>query len=109
LAKQAIIDRFHVQLFAYFLNKLKSTPDGMGGTLLDNSLYLYGTGLGNSDVHAHHDLTAVLAGGKDILKGGRHVIYPHDTPLSNLLVSMLDKVGVHVPSIGDSTGKLPGV
>jgi hypothetical protein len=109
LAKQAIIDRFHIQLFAYLLNKLKSTPDGAGGTLLDNSLFLYGTGLGNSDVHAHHDLHTVLAGGKDILKGGRHVIYPHDTPLSNLLVSMLDKVGLHGRTVGDSTGALPGV
>jgi len=109
LAKQAVIDRFHVELFAYFLNKLKSTPDGAGGTLLDNSLYLFGTGLGNSDVHAHHDLNIVLAGGKDILKGGRHVIYPHDTPLSNLLVSMLDKVGMHDRIIGDSTGKLAGL
>jgi hypothetical protein len=109
LAKQAIIDRYHVQLFAYLLNKLKSTPDGAGGTLLDNSLFLYGTGLGNSDVHAHHDLHIVLAGGKDILKGGRHVIYPHDTPLSNLLVSMLDKVGLHDRTVGDSTGPLAGV
>ena len=57
LAKQAIIDRYHVTMFAYLLGKLKSTPDGAGGTLLDNSLFLYGTGLGNSNVHAHHDLT----------------------------------------------------
>lgn len=109
LAKQAIVDRYHVELFAYMLNKLKSTPDGEGGTLLDNSLFLYGTGLGNSDVHAHHDLNIVLAGGKDILEGGRHIVYPHDTPLSNLLVSMLDKVGLHGRSIGDSTGPLAGL
>jgi len=109
LAKQAVSDRYHVQLFAYLLDKLKSTPNGTGGTLLDNSLFLYGTGLGNSDVHAHHDLHIVLAGGKDILKGGRHVKYPHDTKLSNLLVSMLDKVGLHDRTIGDSTGPLAGV
>jgi uncharacterized protein DUF1552 len=109
LAKQAIVDRYHVQLFAYLLGKLKSTPDGAGGTLLDNSLFLFGTGLGNSDVHAHHDLNIVLAGGKDILQGGRHVIYAHDTKLSNLLVSMLDKVGLHDRTIGDSTGTLAGV
>jgi len=109
LAKQAIIDRYHVELFAYLLKKLTSTPDGLGGTLLDNSLFLYGTGLGNSDVHAHHDLHIVLAGGKDILEGGRHITYPHDTPLSNLLVSMLDKVGMHDQTIGDSTGTLVGL
>ena len=108
LAKQAKIDLYHTQQFAYLLEKMRSIQDG-DGTLLDHSLMLYGTGLGDSNVHAHHDLCLVPAGGKGALKGNRHVIYPHNTPMSNLLVSMLDMAGIPDQKVGDSTGHLTGI
>jgi hypothetical protein len=95
-----------VQTFAYLLEKLKSTPDG-DGNLLDHSLILYGSGLGDANVHTHHELpTAVLGGGAGRLKGGRHLNYPKDTPLNNLLVSLLDMAAVKTESFGDATGQL---
>jgi len=106
IAKKAKIDLYHVQLFNYFLEKLKATPDG-DGSLLDHSLIMYGGGMGNGNLHRHTDLPCVLAGklgGK--FQTGRHLAYPENTPMSNLLVTILDKVGVHVEKLGDSTGSL---
>jgi len=97
---------YHVQLLNYFLEKLKATPDG-DGSLLDHSLIMYGGGMGNGNLHRHTDLPCVLAGklgGK--FQTGRHLAYPENTPMSNLLVTILDKVGVHVDKLGDSTGSL---
>ncbi|MGH9629970.1 MAG: DUF1552 domain-containing protein, partial [Bryobacteraceae bacterium] len=106
LAKVARINAFHVSLFAYFLEKLKSTPDG-DGSLLDHSLYLYGSGMGNPDVHDHVNLPILVAGGgAGTLKGGRHIKYAEPTPLANLHLTLLDKVGVHLDSFADSQGKL---
>ena len=106
IANVAKIDAYLVRTFAYFLQKLKDTPDG-DGNLLDHSLILYGSGLGDANVHTHHELpTAVLGGGAGQMKGGRHLNYPKDTPLNNLLVSLLHKGGVRTENFGDATGEL---
>jgi hypothetical protein len=106
IANVAKIDAYLVETFAYFLQKLKDTPDG-DGNLLDHSLILYGSGLGDANVHTHHELpTAVLGTGGGQLKGGRHLNYPKDTPLNNLLVSLLHKGGVPTENFGDATGEL---
>jgi uncharacterized protein DUF1552 len=106
LAKLAKINAYHVSLFAYFLDKLKSTRDG-DGTLLDNSLYLLGSGMGNPDVHDHRQLPILVAGGAGgRLKGGRHINYKEPTPMANLLLTMLDKAGVAMDKFADSTGKV---
>jgi hypothetical protein len=102
----AVLNRYHVGLLAYFLNKLKSTPDG-DGTLLDHAVVLYGSGLGDGNQHDHRDLPVVLAGGSSgRLKGGRHVNNPKDTPMSNLLLAVLDLFDVSVDKFGDSNGKV---
>ena len=93
-------------MFASFLEKLRSTPDG-DGNLLDHTMLLYGAGLSNPNEHSHIDLPlALVGGGTGRLDGGRHLQYPIDTPVANLLLSMLDKVGVEVEQFGDSTGRL---
>jgi hypothetical protein len=106
LAKVAQINAFHVSLFAYFLEKLKNTPDG-NGSLLDHSVYLYGSGMSNGDKHDHVNLPILVAGGgAGRLKGGRHVRYAEPTPLANLHLTLLDKVGVRLDSFADSSGKV---
>ena len=106
IKKLAKINAFHVSLFAYFLKKLKTTPEG-DGTLLDNSLLLCGSGMGNPDVHDHVDLPILVAGGgAGTHKGGRHIRYAKPTPLANLHLSLLDKAGVQLDSFADSNGKL---
>ncbi len=101
------IDTYHTQLLAYYLGKLKATPDG-DGTLLDHSMVLYGSSICDGNAHTHHDLPLVLAGGAGgKIKGGRHIRYTKETPMNNLLVSMLDLSGVPgVEHFGDSTGKI---
>ena len=107
LSKYAKLNTYQTELFAWFLEKLQSTPDG-DGTLLDHSLFLYGAGLSNPNLHAHYDLPlAVVGGGAGGMKGGRHMVFKAETPMTNLLLTMLDKVGVHAETLGDSTGKLP--
>jgi hypothetical protein len=107
LARVAKINAFHVSLFAYFLDKLKSTRDG-DGTLLDHSVYLYGSGMGNPDLHDHVNLPILVAGGgAGKMKGGRHIRYAEPTPLANLHLTLLDKVGVKLDSFADSNGKMP--
>ena len=106
LAKLAKINGYHVSLFAYYLEKLKSTPDG-DGSLLDHSVVMLGSGLGNPDVHDHLNLPIVVAGGAGKLKGGRHIKYEQPTPLANVHLTMLNLVGVNVESFGDSNGKVP--
>jgi hypothetical protein len=106
LAKIAKINTFHVALFAEFLEKLKSIPEG-DGSLLDNTVYLYGSGMGNSSLHDHENLPILVAGGAACgMKGGRHIQYNDGTPLANLHLTLLDHVGVHVDSFGDSKGKI---
>jgi hypothetical protein len=106
LAKCAKVNAYHIELLARFADKLKATPDG-DGTLLDNSMILQGSGLSNSDQHSHIDLPLVVVGGAGgRLKGGRHLRFPKDTPMNNLHMAMLEKVGVPVERLGDSTGKI---
>ena len=107
LEKLAKINTFHMQQFAYFLDKLQSAPDG-DGTLLDHSMLIYGSGISDGNIHFHMDLPIIVAGGGGgTLQGGRHLRYANDTPLTNLYVSVLGKLGVPVEQFGDSTGKLP--
>jgi hypothetical protein len=107
MERVAKINAFHVSLFAYYLDKLKSTPDG-DGTLLDHSLLLYGSGMGNPDVHDHVNLPIVVAGGAaGRVKGARHLRYKEPIPLANLHLTLLDKAGVRLDSFADSTGKIP--
>ena len=106
IAKVAKINQFHVSLFAEFLEKLKSTPEG-SGSLLDHVLYLYGSGMGNPNVHDHVNLPIIVAGGAaGHMRGGRHIQYKDATPLANLHLTLLDKVGVRVDSFADSDGKV---
>src|SRR5579872_1242692 len=104
--KFALINKYHVEMLAYFLDKLKSTPDG-DGNLLDHSMVLYGSSMSNGNQHDHDPLPVVLAGGASgQLNGGRHMTYAPHTPMSNLLLTMLDKLGIQADKHGDSTGKL---
>jgi len=106
IAQVAKINTYHSTLFGRFLEKLKATPDG-DGSLLDHSLYLYGSGMGNPSLHDHEDLPIVVAGGAATgLKGGRHLRSEKPTPLANLHVTMLDRIGVHLDSFKDSTGRV---
>src|SRR5216117_2517859 len=106
IARMAKINAFHVSLFAYFLEKLKSTPEG-DGCLLDHGLYLYGSGMGNPNVHDHVNLPILVAGGgAGRVTGGRHIRYAEPTPLANLHLTLLEKVGVHLDSFADSKGKI---
>jgi hypothetical protein len=106
IAKVAKINRFHVSLFAEFLEKLKATPEG-NGSLLDHVLYLYGSGMGNPNVHDHVNLPIIVAGGAaGNMRGGRHIHYAEPKPLANLHLTLLDKVGVRLDSFADSDGKM---
>ncbi len=95
------INSYHVQQFAYFLGKMKSTADG-DGSLLDHSLIVYGSGLSDGNRHEHDNLPILLAG----KSGGRHITYPAETPMNNLHLALLDRVGVHIDSLGDSSAEL---
>ena len=106
VAQKARIDTYHVEMLAYLLEKMQATPDG-DGSLLDHSLIMYGSGMGNGNLHRHNDLPTLLAGklsGK--FKTGYHYDYKLDTPMSNLLVTILDRAGVPIEKLGDSTGPL---
>ena len=106
IEKVAKINCFHLEQFAYFVDKLKSTEDG-DGTLLDRAMVVYGSGLADGNQHTHNDLPVVLAGtGNGALRPGRHVQYPNETPMTNLYVAMLDHMGITPEHIGDSTGEL---
>ncbi len=107
VSQKARIDTYHVQMLAYLLEKMQATPDG-DGSLLDHSLIMYGSGMGNGNLHRHNDLPVLLAGklsGK--YKTGYHYDYKLDTPMANLLVTILDRAGVPIEKLGDSTGPLP--
>ena len=105
LEKCTKIQVHHVTLFASYLEKLQNISDG-DGSLLDSMVILFGSGLSNSDRHTHGPLPTVVVGGRSSsIKGGRHLLYPEGTPLTNLHITLLDKVGVPVDRFGDSTGK----
>jgi hypothetical protein len=106
VAKIAKINTYHVSLFSEFLQRMKATPDG-DGSLLDHSVYLYGSGMGNPSLHDHENLPILVAGGAATgLKGGRHIRYEKGTNLANLHLTLLDRVGIHLDSFGDSSGKI---
>jgi hypothetical protein len=102
----AVLNRYHVGLLTYLLGKLQSTPDG-DGTLLDHSMILYGSAMGDGNQHNHYPLPIILAGGASgKLKGGRHIRNTPETTMSNLLLAMLDKLGIPTEKFGDSTGMI---
>jgi hypothetical protein len=106
IEKVTQINEFHIKQFVYLLEKLKTTPDG-DGTLLDNSMIVYGSALADGNQHQHFNLPTVLAGrGRGSLHPGRHIRYAEETPVANLFVSMLDRMDVPVESFGDSSGRL---
>ncbi len=109
IARMAKINAFHVSLFAEFLGKLKATSDGEG-SLLDHSLLLYGSGIGNPNIHDHTNLPILVAGGGATgLKGNRHLRHARPTPLANLHLTLLDRVGVQLDRFADSQGKIDGL
>jgi len=110
IATYAKINQYHVKCLAYFVDKLKRTPDG-DGSLLDHSLILYGSNMGDSNQHLHYDVPHILIGGASgQIKGNRHLAYPAKTVTSgNLLLSILELYGIHKDNIGDSTGRLSGL
>ena len=106
VAKIAKINTFHVTLFSEFLQRMKATPEG-NGSLLDHTVYLYGSGMGNPSLHDHENLPILVAGGAATgLKGGRHIKYEKGTNLANLHLTLLDRVGVHLDKFVDSTGRV---
>jgi hypothetical protein len=106
IAKLQKVDEYHVKAFAYLVDRMRATPDG-DGTLLDHSMLLYGSSIRDGNIHDHSDLPLVLAGGKSAnITGNRHIQYKPETPMTNFLLTMLDKVGVPVETLGDSTGKV---
>ena len=106
VAKKAKIDAYHLELFGNFLERLRSTPDG-DGNLLDHSMFLYGSGMSNGNLHTHENLPILLAGGAaGRLKGGRHIKMTKYTPLSNLMIALLDKAGVPTDHFGESSGRI---
>ena len=107
--KLRAINRFHVEQFAHLLGRLRSISEG-DGTLLDRSMILYGSGISDGNAHSHDDLPILLAGkANGTIRPGRHIQYPRETPLTNLYLSMLDRIGSPVDSFGDSTGPLPAL
>jgi hypothetical protein len=109
IAKVAKINRFHVSLFADFVQRMQAIPEG-DGTLLDHSLYLYGSGMGDPNVHDHQNLPMLVAGGAaGKMRGGRHIRFEQPTALANLHLTLLDKVGVRIDSFADSTGTIDGL
>jgi hypothetical protein len=105
-AQKARIDTYHIQVLSYFLDKMRATPDG-DGSLLDHSLIMFGSGMGDGNLHRHSDLPVILAGklhGK--FQTGYHFAYEPDTPMANLLITVLDSVGIPIEKLGDSTGQL---
>src|SRR5213075_825760 len=107
--KIAKINRFHASQFAYFIQKLKSIREGEG-SLLDNCMIVYGSGFGDGNRHNHDNLPVLLAGkGGGTIQSGRHLRLERETPLNNLFLSMLDRIGAPIERLGDSTGRLPDI
>ena len=109
MEKVAKINTYHVQQFAGWIEKLKSIQEG-DGTLLDNSMIVYGAGLSDGNRHSHEDLPTLIAGrGGNAFKPGRHIMYRRETPMCNLFLTMMDRMGVPTEHFGDATGPLAGL
>ncbi len=109
VAQNTKINAYHMSLVAYLAQKMQATPDG-DGTLLDHAILMHGSGMGDGDKHTPINLAVTLVGGGcGQLEGGRHLVYPMNTPAMNLGLSLLDKVGVELDRLADSTGRLAGV
>jgi hypothetical protein len=105
IEKVTKVNTMHMELFAGFIAKLKATPDG-DGSLLDNSMIVYGSGLSDGNRHTHEDLPVLLVGRGGHFRLGKHIVYPKDTPMTNLYLTLLDRMGVPSEQIGDSTGRI---
>ena len=105
MERLAKVQTYHTQVFAKFLDKLAKMPDG-DGTMLEHSLFLYGSNMSNSNAHNHYPLPTSIVGGWKTVKGGQHLVLPEHTPLANVLLTMLDRAGITQDKLGDSTGKL---
>jgi len=104
------INRYHADQVAYILSRMKELKEADGSSLLDNSMVVYGAGISDGNRHNNENLPIVLAGkGGGTIRTGRHVRYPEETPLNNLFISMMERMGVHTDTFGDSTGKLRGL
>jgi uncharacterized protein DUF1552 len=99
------VNALHMELFAGFIDKLKTTPDG-DGTLLDHSMIVYGSGLSDGNRHTHNDLPVLMVGRGGGFRLGSHIVYPKDTPMTNLFLTVLDRLGVEQDKLGDSTGRI---
>jgi hypothetical protein len=108
IEKVTTINAMHMSLFAGFVKKMKETADG-DGTLLDHSIIVYGSGLSDGNRHTHYDLPVAVIGKGGGLRPGRHIVYPTDTPMTNLYLTLLDRLGVHSEQLGDSTGRVEHV
>jgi hypothetical protein len=105
IEKVTNVNTMHMELFAGFVGKLKNTPDG-DGSLLDHSIIVYGSGLSDGNRHLHEDLPVLIVGGGGGFRGDNHIVYPKDTPMTNLYLTLLDRMGVPSEQIGDSTGRI---
>jgi hypothetical protein len=105
IEKVTQVNTLHMQLFAGFVEKLKNTPDG-DGSLLDHSMIVYGSGLADGNRHTHEDLPVLLVGRGGGFRLGQHIVYPKDTPMTNLFLTLLDRLGVQEEKLGDSTGRI---
>lgn len=108
IERVAKVNEMHMQLFVGFVDKMKSTPDG-DGTLLDHTVIVYGSGLADGNRHTHEDLPVVVVGGGDTVRLGQHIVCAKNTPMTNLFLTLLDRVGVRTETLGDSTGQLEHV
>ena len=105
MEKNVRIQTYNIGQFGYFLEKLRDTPDG-DGSLLDHSVLLYGSNMSNSNAHNHFPLpSAIIGGGNGKIKGGQHLVYPDQTPLSNLLLTVVNRAGIAVDKVGDDGTK----
>jgi len=104
------IQEYHSRVFARFVDKLATMPDGDKGSMLDNSILLYGSNMSNSNAHDHYPLPSVIVGkGGGTIRGGQHIAAQERTPVSNMMLTILDRIGLHEESLGDSTGRFEEV
>jgi hypothetical protein len=109
MEKLVVVQKYHTSVFADFLAKLEKMPDGDAGSVLDNSIFLYGGNMSNSNVHNNFPLPTLVLGHGGGIKGGQHIVYPDRTPLANLLFTLLERAGVPVDKVGDSTADMSEV